>query len=254
MKALALEKIHQINALLSDSSCMHNGLMGGTLGLVYYYFHLADILQDPALQEKAETMLATIFDELNGEDSRLHGAAYSSGASGLAYVVNNLQKNDLIAFDITSEFTDLDEYLFATACTHMERGEIDYLHGAMGPFHYFSSRQQDATIGKYLNTLANGLLQRSVVSKQGQGIYFINNSLERLRGNKADFGLAHGLSGLLLLLIAAWSGLEDKTGAEAAIRAGIAFIMQFETEPDPAEEHYSLFPFTIEAGQALSLA
>lgn len=251
MKALALEKIDKINTILSDSSCPHNGLLGGSLGLLYYYFHVADILQDPLLQEKAELLLAAVFEDVNGEDARLSGSAYSNGATGLAYAVNNLQKNNLIHFDINSEFSDLDEFLFTAACEQIETGEIDYLHGAMGAFHYFGSREQNETISNYLNTLASRFLDKATPSHKG--LFFINHSLERLGDNKADLGLAHGLSGLLLLIMASWQHIEDKTKAEKTIREGISFILQFENTPDTAKEHYSHFPFTIEGGRPLSL-
>lgn len=251
MKKLALEKIHKINNILSESRCPHNGLMSGSLGLLYYYFHVSAILQDPLLQQKAELLLESVFEEVNGEQARLSGSAFSNGATGLAYTVNNLQQNKLIDFDINSEFADLDEFLFTAACEQMEAGEIDYLHGAMGAFHYFGSREQDPAINNYFNALAASFFEKAIPSHKG--LFFTNYSLERLGANKADLGLAHGLSGFLLLLIASWDRLEDKTTAEKTIREGIAFILQFETEPDPEQERFSFFPFTIEVGQPLSI-
>lgn len=251
MKALALEKIYKINTVLSDSSCPHNGLLGGSLGLLYYYYHAADILKDPALLEQGETMLAAVFEDLNGEDARLNGAAFSNGATGLAYVVNNLQSNGLIDFDINSEFADLDRYLFDTACEQLDKGEIDYLHGAMGAFYYFASRAQNETVNTYLNTLAGIFLDKAIPS--ADGLYFTNHSLERLGDHKADLGLAHGLSGLLLLLIAAWPHLKDPEKAAQTLRKGIAFILQFEVPADTDQQRFSLFPFTVERAKPLNL-
>lgn len=253
MKAIALEKIGKINAVLSGSTCPHNGLLGGSLGLLYYYYHAAAILQDPLLEQQAEEMLQQVFDEVNnGADARLGGSAYSNGATGFAYTVNNLAQNGLISFDIDSEFTDLDEYLFEAACEQMDAGEIDYLHGATGALHYFAARQQNETTHSYLNTLAARLQEKAVPA--ARGLYFTNFSLERLGGGKADLGLAHGLSGLLLLLIAAWPQLNDQQQAEQTIRKGIEFILQFEIAREAGKERYSAFPFTIDLARPITMS
>ncbi len=242
MKDLAREKIQKINDLLATCSIPHNGLLSGALGLSYYYYHAGAILDDPALLSQGETLLTTVFEEVNGANARLNGAAYANGAAGFAYTVCNLQRNGLIDFDLDEEFTDLDAYLFDTACAQLEQGETDYLHGAMGVFHYFTARQQTEVTDGYLNQLATLLMDNAVAT--AGGAYFINNSLERLN-DKADIGLAHGLSGLLLLLIAAWPRIQDQARAEELIRSGIAFILPLELTPDDAGEELTLFPFTI---------
>ncbi|PSK93274.1 lanthionine synthetase LanC family protein [Taibaiella chishuiensis] len=242
MKDLAREKIQRINELLATSDIPHNGLLSGALGLAYYYYHTGAILDDPDLVARGENLLMTVFEEVNGTNARLNGTAYANGATGFAYTVCNLQRNGLIDFDLDEEFADLDEYLFDSAYAQLEQGETDYLHGAMGAFHYFSARRPTAVTDRYLNRLATLFMDKAVVTPGG--IYFVNKSLERLN-NKADLGLAHGLSGLLLLLIAAWPRLQDQARAEELIRTGIAFILQLELPAGATREELTLFPFTI---------
>lgn len=244
-KIVAKEKIHNINAILAEDPCLHNGFLGGALGLLYYYYYSSNLSHDAYLHEKAEKLLVDIFNDINTEGGKLNGSLYSNGAAGLGYVVNDLQKKEFIEFDIDVEFQDLDKYLFEAAVLQFEKCDIDFLHGAMGTFHYFTSRVQTPVISGYLNDLATKLYDNVVHDRNG--IWFKNYSLERLTDDKIDFGLAHGLSGILLLLIEAWPHLNDKAKAEEIIKDGVEFILRHELPVNFSENEFSFFPFTIDA-------
>lgn len=240
----ARKSILKINRLLAKSKTGYHGLSGGSLGLLYYYFHAAKILNEDTLYQKAEILLEEVFEAVNNNTTNLIGAIYSSGAAGLAFTVDYLQKNKFINFDIEAEFTDLDKYLFEEAVTQIEADNIDYLHGAMGVFHYFSLRDQTPVISNYLNTLSIAICNKAIKTKDG--IYFCNLGLERLTVNDVDFGLAHGLSGFLLLLIQAWPFVKNQTQIEETVRSGIEYIIKHELPVNFSIQEFSYFPFELQ--------
>jgi lantibiotic biosynthesis protein len=245
-RELAKEKILLINNILGKNAHIHHGFLGGSLGLLYYYYHAGKVLQNNAFTINAENLLAKVFEDINNTGKGMVGPLFGNGAAGFAYTVNYLQENEFIDFDIENEFTDLEKYLFNAAKELLATNDIDYLHGATGIFHYFTTRAGASyQIHKYLNILAEDICNKAIKDKDG--IWFKNYSLERLKeNNTVDFGLAHGLSGILLILIKAWPFLNNKEPAEQIIKSGIEYILahQFPADDDETQE-YSLFPTTL---------
>lgn len=241
----AKQKIKKINEILIQSTPTSNGLLGGSVGLLYYFFNASKQLNDNVLFNNAETLLYNVFEDINKGGGHLQGPLFSNGATGLAYTVNFLQKNNFIEFDVEESFVELDKYLFDAAIVLFEKNNIDFLHGAMGIFHYFISRVQTPIINEYLNILCKIFCKKAIVNKEG--LWFANLGLERLTKNTVDFGLAHGLTGYLLLLLKAWDKVDNKLEVENTIRLGIEYILKHELPVDFEDKEYSFFPFNFES-------
>jgi lantibiotic biosynthesis protein len=242
---VAKQKIKKINEILIQSKTSSNGLLGGSVGLLYYFYNASKVLNDNALLNNAETLLYDVFEDINKGGGHLQGPLFSNGATGFAYTVNYLQKNSFIDFDINGTFAELDEYLFNAAMLLFEKNNVDYLHGAMGMFHYFSGREQTPIVNKYLNKLSKTFCDKAIVNNEG--LWFANLGLERLTKNTVDFGLAHGLTGYLLLLLKAWHSVDNKLQVETTIRLGIEYILKHELPTFYDENEYSFFPFNFES-------
>jgi lantibiotic biosynthesis protein len=239
------QKISRINDVLVQSSAHANGLLSGKTGLLYYYYYASKVLNDNKLFTKGESILQAVFEDINTGGGNLQGPLFSNGAAGFAYAVNYLQKNELIDFDIDADFEELDKYLFDEAMKLLRATNTDYLHGAMGIFHYFSEREQTPKVSKYLNNIAASFCTKAIVTNDG--LWFQNLGLERLTEKTVDFGLAHGLTGYLLLLLKAFKLLDNKDEIEKIIRLGIEYILKHEFPNSADEPECSLFPFYFES-------
>ncbi len=242
---VAKQKIKKINEILIQSETYGNGLLGGSVGLLYYFYNASKVLNDNILLNSAETLLHNVFEDINNGGGHLQGPLFSNGATGFAYTVNYLQSKGFIDFDVNDNFSELDEYLFVVSIVLFEKDIVDYLHGAMGIFHYFSDREQTPIVNKYLNKLSAIFCNKAIVNKEG--LWFANLGLERLTKNTVDFGLAHGLSGYLLLLLKAWKTIDNKPEVENTIRQGIEYILKHELPISFDESEYSFFPFNFES-------
>jgi hypothetical protein len=143
----------------------------------------------------------------------------------LIHSVDNFQQ--LLLFIIVKQFSE---------------DKIDYLHGALGAFLYFSSVPISSRSVVKLNTLFIGLNQKAI--SIDEGIRFVNLSLQRFSKDDIDFSLAHGLVGILLLVIKSFPRLEDKESAEKLIRSGIKYITSNEFTSF-TEFDFSIFPCTF---------
>src|SRR5258708_24431656 len=161
-ETIVREKIAGIHERLAQSRCPEHGLAGGTLGLSYYYFHAGKALGEDKLSQKGMTLLETLFDELNAGGKGIKGSFLCDGAAGLGYVLNYLQNNDYIDFDVDNELVDLDLFLFESALDLLESDNMDCLYGAMGIFYYFARREQTPASNRYLNELSVRVLEKPV--------------------------------------------------------------------------------------------
>ena len=243
-QAIAKEKLKIINELLLQSTPQSSGFLGGSLGLLFYYFNASKTLNDNILYNEAQQLLHNVFSDVNNGAGNLHGSFFSNGAAGLGYTINYLQQNKFIQFNVDDEFVQLDNFLYDDAILQLQKGNTDYLHGAMGILHYFTTRVQTPVINKYLLSLVTLFCKKAEISKDG--IWFANLGLERLSNNTVDFGLAHGLSGFILILMNAWHHVNNKDEIENTIRLAIEFILKHELPVLYAENEYSSFPFNFE--------
>jgi lantibiotic biosynthesis protein len=250
-KQLALERLRTINHLLAGGAPLqHHGLFNGTLGLSYYYYHAGRVLQDDALLQQAEDMLAKVFEDMNENDGGLIGGTLGNGGAGLGFMANYLQQQGYIEFDTDEELAELDNYLADTAMEQLELVNTDPLHGATGILHYFATRRPTPAITMHINRLVEKLIQRAEVTEDGT--WFPNTFW---KGKDAplevNLSLSHGLSGILMTLANAWPFVANRPPLEHLIREGIRFIQGHECAVDMAEERASFFPgnYLIEKGR-----
>ncbi len=241
MRHIVKKRIESINQVLYPVTCANHGLMGGNLGLSYYYFHVGKILVKNDLYQKGAALLSAVIEDVNEEKDGLAGAFLSQGGAGLALVLSYLQQHEYVEYDIDEMLVHLDEYLAETAETALAADNTDYLHGAAGILHYFAERQQTPAVNSRLNKLADLLMSRAVHTERG--VWFKNTFREEpARDEEINLSLAHGLSGILLILLNAYPHLNDKENAEKIIREGIRFILQYELPVDYEAGEYSCFP------------
>lgn len=247
MRQAAQKQLLRVNSLLEGGDSKNDSFLSGKLGLIFYYFHLYRVTGESYYNEMGDKLLENVFRDLNSGHPRLIGASFSSGGSGLGYVMNFLNEKNLVAFDVESEFVELDQFLFEMAFHQMEEDFIDYLHGALGVVHYFSERKPSPVIDDYLDRLVGKLFTRVIMKDAG---YWFRNYFLKVDEDKEsiNFGLAHGLSGILLILLKVYHRSSHKEMIKKIVLEGIRFIRKYKMDIDFSNEEYSFFPFIIKTG------
>jgi lantibiotic biosynthesis protein len=243
MQQIAQQKLDQINAILEKTNPKNDTFLGGKLGSAFYYYHLFKATNYKKYAAKAEKLVTEVFDSLNSDNPQLVGAAFSSGGAGLGYTVNYLSKSGFLDFDVDTEFDELDKYLFNTALSQVEEDGIDYLHGALGVLHYLTERKPNPEMIQLTDTLVEQVCKRAV--REEDGTWFRNYVLKADDKENINFGLSHGLCGILLLLIKAYPQSVHKKLIEEIVHEGIRLIKKHKLDIDYSNEAYSFFPFII---------
>lgn len=73
-------------------------------------------------------------------------------------------------------------------------------------------------------------------------VCFVNLGLARLTKHDIDLSFAHGLVGILLLVLNAYPILDDKKAARKMVEEGIRFIMAHELPIRFADNEFSMYP------------
>ena len=193
MRQIARNQLHKLNEVLDGTTGTNDSFIGGELGLIYYYFNLYKVTEEPGYKIKVEDLLAKVFTNIDSGYPQLIGTSFNAGGAGLGYVVNALTAEGFISFDIEKEFAELDHYLFTTAMCQIEDDFIDFMHGALGTVHYFTERASSPRIDQYLDELIDKLCQR--VNKKDGGCWFSNYVINLEDKENINFGLSHGQSG-----------------------------------------------------------
>ena len=240
MRQIVQTQLDRVNAAIEEGSSRDDSFLSGKLGLIFYYFHLYKVTGATDFCNKAEDLLDNVLADLNTDSPKLVGASFGSGGSGLGYVMSFLQQEGFVNFDIDREFADLDEYLFNMALNQMNEDFIDYLHGAIGVMHYFTERKPTPVILDYLDRLILALCSRVV--KKDAGYWFRNYLIRTGNEDYINFGLSHGLSGILLILLNTYERSAHKDLIQKVILEGIRFIRKYKMDIDFSNDEYSFFP------------
>jgi lantibiotic biosynthesis protein len=243
MRQIVQKKLDKIHSILDKTTGKNDTFLGGNLGSAFYYYHLHKATGNKVYSARAEELVADVFERLNSDNPQLVGASFSTGGAGLGYAVNFLSKEGFLDFDVDTEFQELDKYLFNTASSQIEEDSIDYLHGALGVVHYLADRKPSKEVLLQLDSLLAKLCTQAI--REDAGIWFRNFVIKADDKETINFGLSHGLTGILLLLIKAYPQSAHKTLIEEMVKGGIHFIQKHKIDIDYTREEYSFFPFTI---------
>jgi lantibiotic modifying enzyme len=243
MKQIARNQLDKLNETLAGATGGNDSLLGGELGLIYYYSQLYKVTEEIGYKEKVEGLLARVFANINSGYPQLIGTSFNAGGAGLGYVVNALSAEGFISFDLEKEFAELDRFLYTTAVCQIEDDFIDFLHGALGTVHYFTQRASSPLVDRYLDELIDKLCRR--VNKTDGGYWFSNYVISLEDKENINFGLSHGQCGFLLLLINAWHRSSHKALIEKIVMEGIRFIRKYKMDVDFSNDEYSSFPFVV---------
>lgn len=230
-----------LNDAIGLASPPSDSLLTGKLGLSLYYYSLFEANGHEADAEVSLNLLEEVMGH-EGDSGMLAGTSLANGTAGLGYLLALYQQSGFAELNLQDEFAEADHFIFSEALKQIEQdGSLDYLHGAMGAIHYFTTRSREPVISKYLSTLCKAVGQKAIVTEQGSWLSsFIIDKNERELINTS---LSHGNAGFLLVLLEALqAGVED-AGLEELIRNGIRFLLSLRMEPQTGQ--YTLFPFVV---------
>ncbi len=193
-KIKEITQIFNTNILNKDFSkeSIGDGLFEGQLGIMYYLLNLYKVEQNDAYADKMSEILNDIFSKVSdGNHGIAISTAFSYGLSGFGYVTHELIKAEILEEDTMSFFQDINDYIYDRAVIDFEKGNFDFMEGFPGALYYLHR------IGhSHCATLVDKMHESLQVSK-----YPYYNHIEELYNKGINFGIAHGILGILTIML-----------------------------------------------------
>lgn len=247
MKKAVLKKIFEIEKELAGYDSDEISLYGGATGIALFYAELFELTNEEIYAEKAADLVDKVITKMS-EIPMHHTLA--GGFTGVAWGTNHLIKKGLLEADADELFKDLDPYIQMAGIRDLRMGNYDFLHAGTGPIFFSLERLHDKNVITFLNQAVTTLDQ--VKLQDTFGIKWIDN-FSRL--TKPDiifnFGLAHGLPSVVLVLLKVFAQniLQDETSR--LVRGTLDYIYHHKNETGARD---SLYPsYIAEDGNKHSL-
>ncbi len=242
----ALEKIVRIldQYLEKHSGQLPLSLMNGIAGISVFYFNYSLSTGKKEYQILGQQLLNSIIDQLNSNTFRplqtFH--SYSTGLAGVAFTFHHLKECGYIDDKMDTDFDEIDELLVENAIKDFNHGISDFLHGPMGVLYYLIKKSTSDNIHIQTNILFNEFLRCSV--RDQKGLRISNMILEDVHVQDFDIGLAHGLTGILLVFLKYYNKSNDLRLKEL-IESGLVYILSLE-RPLVVTGQNSLYPISVD--------
>ncbi|RZT97556.1 lanthionine synthetase-like protein [Ancylomarina subtilis] len=187
------EKIETISChLLSvynneESDSLHNGKIGHAL----FFFYASRFLHDEKFEKVGLSILENVISDLHSKPMRL---GISEGLTGILWFVKHLIKYKYIHSDYRQIYIGIESDIFNVTTKLLENDNLDFLHGALGNIYYLLYDLE--------NHPENRVFVKDIFQNISNKIVKTKNVTNRIDSNNDSFdcGLAHGISGLLLVL------------------------------------------------------
>jgi lantibiotic modifying enzyme len=152
-------------------------------------------LDNQVIYDYALDILSNVFDNLN---NGFNFHTHAGGVAGIGTIIEILTDDDLIDANTDELFEGLDEYLYQLMISELQKGNYDFLHGAIGLGLFFSKRLSNKNSSRYLTDFVIELDRIS--KKDDQGIRWLS-VLNREKNKKGfNLSLSHGLASIITFL------------------------------------------------------
>jgi len=234
----ALKKIDEIaNVLLNIPPEQDTGLYTGNAGIALFLFYYAKYKNDMKIHQKALEMVNDLFKRI--EEATKPQFSHCSGIAGVGWLVHHLCRQRFMLADPDKLLAEIDEYLYVMALSEFERGNYDFMHGAMGMVFYFIKRNDR----DYLQRLIKALTYITVWDGNCAKWESVIKYEEGIKG--FNIAMSHGSSSIALVLCKVLQIMPEEETAQKLLQGAITYILNQEI---PVEQYGSYFPtFSIES-------
>ena len=213
------------------------GLLGGKAGIVLLFAYLAKLFPEKGYLTNTLQYLDELSDALANEELDHN---MSGGVAGIAFVFQHLRNMDLLDKSNDLNLSELDEFIDRGVDNDFINSNWDPLHGMTGLGIYFLERNKETGETKYLEKIVDHLAALRVTV--GEYKVWITPGYEKISNDNYNFGMAHGMPGVLSFLAQVYArGIKQKE-IEELISSCLPFLLQQELREDAV----CCFPTTID--------
>jgi lantibiotic modifying enzyme len=213
------------------------GLLDGKAGIVLLFAYLSKLVPEKNYSDITAGILDELSDSLSNDEL---DHSMSGGVAGIAFAFQHLRNIGALDKSEDLNLSELDEFVSLGIDNDFKNGNWDPLHGMVGLGIYFLERNKETGEKKYLEKVVDYLSQIRT-DLHGYKVW-ITPGYGKYSNDNYNFGMAHGLPGILSFLAQVYLREIKQPEIEEMISSCLPFLLQNEYGED---EEYC-FPTSIE--------
>jgi len=135
-------KLYEINTIITSNykDLKHLGVLAGLSGISLFKFYYSKYLDIDEHADFGVELLSTCIDSLN---EGYNFPTFCTGIAGFGWVFDHLEQEEFMDADADVLLPQIDDYLHKTMLMDIDKGNYDFLHGAIGNALYFLNRYRN---------------------------------------------------------------------------------------------------------------
>lgn len=194
---LKLEEIKK--TLIANNNFLPNGnLLGGDLGCALFFLYYYYYTKDEENLTIAEKIILNAFEQIS-KNKNLQ-LSFERGLSGVCWFTEFLSAHQFLEINTNDNFSNIDKILSEYMLFEIQRGNYDYMHGALGPGLFFLQKKESENNNRNISKLISYLDKISIIEKNK--IFRRWNYFHKGKHivNGTNLGLSHGIPSILVFL------------------------------------------------------
>jgi lantibiotic modifying enzyme len=213
------------------------GLLDGKAGIVLLFAYLSKLFPEKNYSDITAGMLDELSDSLSNDEL---DHSMSGGVAGIAFAFQHLRNIGVLDRSDDLNLSEIDEFISHGIDHDLKTGNWDPLHGMIGLGIYFLERNKETGEKINLEKIVDCLSQ--IRTELNGYKVWITPGYGKYSNDNYNFGMAHGMPGILSFLAQVYAiGIKQKE-IEEMISSCLPFLLQNENGED---EEYC-FPTSIE--------
>jgi lantibiotic biosynthesis protein len=203
------------------------GLLGGKAGIVLLFAYLSKLFPEKEYLNNTLQYLDELTETLANDELDYN---MSGGVAGIAFVFQHLRNMGLLDKSDDLNLSELDEFIDRGVDNDFTNGNWDPLHGMTGLGIYFLERNKETGEIKYLEKIVDHLA--AMRTPVGEYKLWITPGYEKISNDNYNFGMAHGMPGVLSFLAQVYTREIKQKEIEELISSCLPFLLQHELDGD----------------------
>ena len=253
------ELIDRLIRLIESENPKDSSLSWGKCGQILFYMYYGHFSQDEVYYNKGLDLIYEVFEDIGSEQPTMTSFSLFYGISGFLGVLALLKKQAILDIDF-DDFRFLEQSAFDWAISAVKEKNTDFIVGAMGIMPYVLTK---ATINKkenkedpFLDNFCLDLIGELKLLFKDSSRYksiLINeqyNKLDNKTKSHMNFGLAHGMSSIMLSLITLYENGIQQESIKKILDDFIETIFKLREIKSPPFPHFFINSLDIDTNIA----
>jgi lantibiotic modifying enzyme len=203
------------------------GLLNGKAGITLLYAYLSKAFPGKEYLQITMNYLDELADSLANDELHYN---MSCGVAGIGFVFQHLKNIGLFNPDNDLNLLHVDSFIDRGLDQDFKLGNWDPLHGIVGLGIYFLERNKETGEKKYIEKVVDLLADMSTPVREHR--VWITRGYQSYHNDNFNFGMAHGMPGVISFLAQVHERGIRQTQIEKMISSCLGFLTQYEYVDD----------------------